>query len=125
LASLKTSQIYLAEVSTLHNPKAEKLRAMRDSWINQIKATCRESVPCRGMSVFGSSSYKDETKLWRMEYKGVFRLMEFDTFLIPTKKHEFERNVKAAALSCIGLAARIEMESNRRSSNILTGNIWN
>ncbi|KAI8605431.1 hypothetical protein EDD21DRAFT_363541, partial [Dissophora ornata] len=48
-----SSQIYLAEASTLNKPRAGKLqedefklvRAMRDSWISQIRATCRESIP--------------------------------------------------------------------------------
>ncbi|KAF9352666.1 hypothetical protein BGX34_012029 [Mortierella sp. NVP85] len=93
------NQVYLAEASTLHQPKAEKLkedeyklvRAMRDSWISQLRATCRESIPCRSMAVFGSSSYKDETKLWMLDFKGVFRLFQIDSFLIPLKKQDFGR----------------------------------
>ncbi|KAF9924508.1 hypothetical protein BGZ67_009216 [Mortierella alpina] len=119
-----SNQIYLAEASTLHQPKAEKLkedeyklvRAMRDSWISQLRATCRESIPCRAMTVFGSSSYKDETKLWQLDFKGVFRLFQFDTFLIPLKKQDFGRKMKTAALSCIELAARVEMELQKRES---------
>ncbi|KAG0196459.1 hypothetical protein BGX33_001628 [Mortierella sp. NVP41] len=118
------NQIYLAEASTLHQPKTEKLKedeyklvmAMRDSWISQLRATCRESIPCRAMTVFGSSSYKDETKLWLLDFKGVFRLFQFDTFLIPLKKQDFGRKMKAAALSCIELAVRVEMELQKRES---------
>ncbi|KAF9397573.1 hypothetical protein BGX21_008721 [Mortierella sp. AD011] len=119
-----TSQIYLAEASVLHQPKAEKLledefklvRAMRDSWVSQLRATCRESIPCRAMAVFGSSSYRDETKFWMMDFKGVLRLFQIDSFLIPLKKHDFGRKMKAAALSCIELAARIQMELEKRES---------
>ncbi|KAF9110742.1 hypothetical protein BGX30_007871, partial [Mortierella sp. GBA39] len=92
------------------------VRAMRDSWISQLRATCRESIPCRAMTVFGSSSYKDETKLWLLDFKGVFRLFQFDTFLIPLKKRDFGRKMKAAALSCIELAVRVEMELQKRES---------
>ncbi|KAF9560942.1 hypothetical protein EC968_005947 [Mortierella alpina] len=119
-----SNQVYLAEASTLHQPKAEKLkedeyklvRAMRDSWISQLRATCRESIPCRAMTVFGSCSYKDETKLWQLDFKGVFRLFQFDTFLIPLKKQDFGRKMKTAALSCIELAVRVEKELQKRES---------
>ncbi|KAF9409139.1 hypothetical protein BGZ94_002045 [Podila epigama] len=120
------SQVYLAEASMLHQPKAEKqkedefklARAMRDSWMSQLRATCRESVSCRGMSVFGSSSFKDETKLWMMDFRAVFRLHQFDVFIVPLKKREFGRKMKAAVLSCIGLALRIEMELEIREANV-------
>lgn len=119
-----TNQIYLAEASTLHQPKAEKLkedeyklvRAMRDSWISQLRAICRESIPCRSMTVFGSSTYKDETKLWLLDFKGVFRLIQFDAFLIPLKKQDFGRKAKAVAQSCIELALRIETELQKREA---------
>ncbi|KAF9924794.1 hypothetical protein FBU30_005286 [Linnemannia zychae] len=83
------NQIYLAEAVLLHEPKPEKLkedeyklvRAMRDSWTSQLKAICREYIPCRAMTVFGSSSYMDETKVWLLDFKGVFRLFHFDSFL--------------------------------------------
>ena len=118
------NQIYLAEAALLHGPRPEKLkedeyklvRAMRDSWISQLKDTCREYVPCRAMTVFGSSSYKDETKFWLLDFKGVFRLFHFDSFLIPLTKKDFGRKMKAAVLSCIELAVRVEMEVEKRES---------
>ncbi|KAF8949903.1 hypothetical protein BGZ46_004852, partial [Entomortierella lignicola] len=121
------SQIYLAEASTLRQPKAQKLqedefklvRAMRDSWLSQLKATCRESIPCRAMTVFGSSSNKDETKLWQKDFKGVLRLFQIDSFLIPQKKLDFGRKMKVAALSCIKLAARVQMELQKRESEAI------
>ncbi|KAF9175966.1 hypothetical protein BGX20_006062 [Mortierella sp. AD010] len=120
----EANQIYLAEAARLHQPKEEKLpedefklvRAMRDSWINQLKTACRDSVPCRGMIVYGSSSYKDETKIWQMDFRGMFRLFQIDSFLIPQDKADFGRMMKAAALSCIELAIRIQDELCRRES---------
>ncbi|KAI1313796.1 hypothetical protein EDD11_002503 [Mortierella claussenii] len=117
--------LYLSEASTIHNPKADKCvrdefklaRAMRDSWISQIRSICRETVPRRGMAVFGSSSFKDETKLWRLDFNGVFRLMQFDAFLVPLKKQEFGIKAKAAVTRCMGLALRIEEEIETRLAN--------
>ncbi|KAG0286605.1 hypothetical protein BGZ98_005011, partial [Dissophora globulifera] len=78
-------QLYLSEASTIHNPKADKrvrdefklARAMRDSWVSQVRSSCRETVPRRGIAVFGSTSSKDETKLWRLNFIGVFRLIQY------------------------------------------------
>ncbi|KAF9177012.1 hypothetical protein BGZ50_009327 [Haplosporangium sp. Z 11] len=117
-----SSQLYLSEASTIHSPKADKCardefklaRAMRDSWISQIRSTCRENVPRRGMAVFGSISYKDETKLWRLDFNGVFRLMQFDAFLVPLKKHEFGVKAKAAVTRCLELALRVQEEIDAR-----------
>ncbi|KAG0269742.1 hypothetical protein BGZ95_001957, partial [Linnemannia exigua] len=80
------SQLCLSEASTLHNGKAEKLRrdefkltrALWDSWVSQVKAR-------RGIAVYGSSTFNDETKLWRLDFCGVFRLPHFDTFFVPLK----------------------------------------
>ncbi|KAF9417145.1 hypothetical protein BGZ76_004551 [Entomortierella beljakovae] len=116
------NQIYLAEASILHNPKSEKqledefklVRAMRDSWISQVTATCRESIPPRGVTVFGSSSFKDETKIWMMDFKGMFRLFQIDSFVIPQKKKNFGKKLKAAAMSSIELAVRIKLELKKR-----------
>ncbi|KAF8974924.1 hypothetical protein BGZ46_009587 [Entomortierella lignicola] len=120
----ESNQIYLAEAARLHQPKEEKqsedeyklARAMRDSWISQLKAACRDSVPCRGMSVYGSSSHKDETKIWLMDFRGMFRLFQIDSFLIPQDKSDFGRNMKGAAMSCIELAIRIRDELQRRGT---------
>ncbi|KAG0352911.1 hypothetical protein BGZ54_002516 [Gamsiella multidivaricata] len=46
-----SSQLYLSEASTIHSPKADKCvrdefklaRVMRDSWVSQVRSTCREA----------------------------------------------------------------------------------
>ncbi|KAI7823611.1 hypothetical protein BC939DRAFT_503177 [Gamsiella multidivaricata] len=79
VAFWEDSQIFLSEASTIDSPRAEKLRqgefklarAMRDSWVSQVRATCKHSVPLSGVAVFGSSTFKDETKLWRLDFRGL------------------------------------------------------
>ncbi|KAF9993837.1 hypothetical protein BGZ79_001449 [Entomortierella chlamydospora] len=122
LAFSGTDQIYIAEASQIHNPGVDKqckdefklARAMRDSWISQIRSICREVVPPRDFTVFGSCTYKDETKVWQLDFQGVFRLCQFNSFLIPLKKQEFGRRMKLAIQVCLELAACIEREIEKR-----------
>lgn len=46
--------------------------------------------------------------------KGFSGFFSPDTFLIPVKKQDLGRKMKAAALSCIELAVRVEMELQKR-----------
>ncbi|KAF9980046.1 hypothetical protein BGZ65_005627 [Modicella reniformis] len=118
--------VYLAEASALYQPRVVKLRqdgvklvrTMRDSWVSQVRSICREALPHRSMTVLGSWTYKDETKFWLMDFKGVFRLREFDSFVIPVKKHGFGRRMKNTMLSCLELAARVEEEIRRRAQDV-------
>lgn len=119
------SQIFLLEASTIHSPKAEKLRrdefklarAMRDSWVSQVRVTCKHSVPLSGIAVFGSSTFKDETKLWRLDFRGVFRFVHFDSFFIPLKKSEFGKKAKVSILRCLELAMRVKAEVDAREED--------
>jgi len=118
LAFSGRDQIFLAEASQIHNTKAEKrpqdqyklARELRDSWLSQMKSICKEAVPPRNFAVFGSCTYKDETKLLQLDFQGTFRLCQFDSFLIPLGKKEFGRRMNLAVQSCLKLAFRIEQE---------------
>ncbi|KAF9117260.1 hypothetical protein BGW39_002394, partial [Mortierella sp. 14UC] len=71
-------QIYLAEASLIYEPKLDKqvkdkfkmARCMRDSWNSQIRSIAREAMPPTGLSVFGSTSFGDETKFYAMDFAG-------------------------------------------------------
>ncbi|KAK3806747.1 MAG: hypothetical protein J3Q66DRAFT_358366 [Benniella sp.] len=116
------NQLYLSEASSIHGAKAEKLnqdefklaRAMKDSWVSQVGALSKYSIPRRGMAVYGSSTCNDETKFWRMDFIGVFRLVQFDAFLVPLKKDEFGVKAKEAIMRCLLLATRIKTEVSER-----------
>ncbi|KAG0256056.1 hypothetical protein BGZ95_005588, partial [Linnemannia exigua] len=77
-------QIYLAEASLIYEPKLDKevkdkfklVRCMRDSWNSQIKSISREAVPPIGLTVFGSTSFGDETKFYAMDFAGTYRLRQ-------------------------------------------------
>ncbi|KAF9086004.1 hypothetical protein BGX29_001652 [Mortierella sp. GBA35] len=77
-------QIYLAEASLIYEPKLDKevkdkfkvARCMRDSWNSQIRSIAREAVPPAGLTVFGSTSFGDETKFYAMDFAGTYRLRQ-------------------------------------------------
>ncbi|KAI8350247.1 hypothetical protein B0O80DRAFT_458490 [Mortierella sp. GBAus27b] len=119
------SQLCLSEASTVHNAKAEKLRqdefklarALRDSWVSQVKATSKHTIPRRGIAVYGSSTFNDETRFWRLDFCGVFRLVHFDTFFIPLKKGEFGTKAKEAIIRSLALGMRIKAEVSAREED--------
>jgi hypothetical protein len=90
--------------------KFKLARALKDYWVSQVKATSKHSVPRRGIAVFGSSTFNDETKFWRLDFCGVFRLVHFDTFFTPLKKSEFGTKAKEAILRSLALGMRIKAE---------------
>ncbi|KAG9062244.1 hypothetical protein KI688_006576 [Linnemannia hyalina] len=115
-------QLFLAEAASVHRPKSEKRRqdefklakAMRDAWIEHVGSISRLAVPHRGLAVFGSVSFKNETKLLRMDFQGAFRLQQFDLFIIPLNKDDFGGKMRAAIISFLELAARLHQETERR-----------
>ncbi|KAG0350697.1 hypothetical protein BG005_009766 [Podila minutissima] len=116
-------QLFLAEAAQIHSPKLEKrhqdeyklARAMRDTWISHVRSISSMRVPPRGLAIFGSASFKDETKLLRMDFQGAFRLQQFDMFSIPLRKQGFGMKMRAAVISCLELAARLDQETRRRN----------
>ncbi|KAF9294002.1 hypothetical protein BGZ74_011461 [Mortierella antarctica] len=118
-------QILISEAALIRRAKSEKrmedeyklLRAMRDSWMSQVRSICTESKPPQGIAVYGTASFMDETRLFRMDYQGAFRVQQFDAFFIPLRKKEFGTKMKEATLSCLRLGARLDQEiAYRRES---------
>ncbi|KAF9359845.1 hypothetical protein BGX34_008106 [Mortierella sp. NVP85] len=102
-------QIMLVEAAQLYHPDAKKRRED-----NPFSNT----VPRRGLAMFGCTSFKNETKVMRLDYHGVFRLQQFDLFVIPLKKDDFGTKMKAAVLSCFELAAWIHQEIEYRNKEL-------
>ncbi|KAG0296026.1 hypothetical protein BGZ98_001132, partial [Dissophora globulifera] len=78
--------LLLVEAAQLHDPCMRKrcldefklTRAMRDTWISQVRSISNLSVPTRGLAVYGCASFKGVTKMLRLDYHGMFRLQQFD-----------------------------------------------
>ncbi|KAG0343618.1 hypothetical protein BG004_005139 [Podila humilis] len=116
-------QLLLVEAAQLHNPETLKrrqdefklARALRDTWISQVRLISNVSVPHRGLAVFGCSSFKDEVKLLRLNYHGFFCLQQFDLITIPLQKQDFGVKMRSSVISSLQLVARIDEEITRRN----------
>ncbi|KAF8933645.1 hypothetical protein BGZ47_010776, partial [Haplosporangium gracile] len=122
VALFEDHQIYMAEASLIHEAKQDKgskdkfkvVRCMRDSWNSQIRSIARESIPPKGLTVFGSASFGEETKFYAMDFTGVYRLREVGNMLVPLRKSDFARRMKACVRTCLRFALDLEEEIKRR-----------
>jgi hypothetical protein len=63
-----------------------------------------------------STTFNNQTKFWRLDYRGVFRLINFDPFIIPRSKKDFGFMAKTAILQCLQLAMRLKAEMSARET---------
>ena len=122
----KEGQIYIAEAALIQNAKVDKehddswkvKRAMRDSWISQMKALCKTALPHTGMRVFGSSSFNAETKFYALDFSGAFRLYQINKMTIPLEKESFAPLMRACLTRCLefGLYLLWEIESRKNAT---------
>ncbi|KAF8954366.1 hypothetical protein BGZ46_002941, partial [Entomortierella lignicola] len=123
VATHNRQQLLLVEASQLHHTDAKKsqedefklIRAMRDSWISQVRTISKLTVPHRGLAVFGCACHKDEVKVMKFDYQGVFRAIQLDHFIVPLRKEDFSIKAKTAVISCLQLAAHIQDEIENRN----------
>lgn len=123
VAVFEDHQIYLAEASTIYDAKLEKeakdkfklVRCMRDSWNSQIKSISREAIPPSGLTVFGSTSFGDETKFYAMDFAGTYRLKQVGRMLVPLRKSHFASRMEICVRCCLRFALELEEEVKRRS----------
>ncbi|KAF9127465.1 hypothetical protein BG015_004536 [Linnemannia schmuckeri] len=121
-AGTGAAQIYLAESSMLFNAGIRKRaqderkvkRDMRDSLISQLTDFCKEASPPAGFSVFGSSSSGAETKFYRMDIAGAFRLHQVGTMTIPIAKMGFATKLRRSIATALEFALLIVAERERR-----------
>jgi ribosomal protein L24 len=118
----KEGQIYVAEAALLQNAKFDKehddswkvKRAMRDSWISQVKAICNTALPPSGMRVFGSSSFNAETKFYAMDFAGAFRLYQINKMTVPLEKESFAPLMRICLTRCLEFGLYLLWEIERR-----------
>jgi hypothetical protein len=118
----KGEQVYLAESSLIYQAKAEKrlqdcykiLRAMKESWISQIRSLIREGLPPKDLAIFGSTSFKTETRFYKMDMAGIFRVYEINRMVIPTTRSDFGERMKACMFCCLEFALLLKNETENR-----------
>ncbi|KAG9062102.1 hypothetical protein KI688_006828 [Linnemannia hyalina] len=119
---LDGGQAYLAEASVLFSPDPRKRhideyklkRALRDTLISQIRRIAEESVPPSGTSVFGSTSFADKTKYYRLDFCGAFRLVQVGSMTVPITDSNFGGRMRRCLTSALEFAALIMQEKKQR-----------
>ncbi|KAF9353131.1 hypothetical protein BGX26_009085 [Mortierella sp. AD094] len=117
-------QIYIAEAKQTYTPEEEKYlqgcfkvkRSMRDSWVSQIKAISREGLPPRGLSIFGSTSIRNETAFYKMDFAGVFRIHTLNSMMIPSTGTDFAKEMVNSMTCCLEFALLLKDEIKSRVS---------
>lgn len=115
-------QIYLAEAALIHDSKLDKgpkdkfkvVRCMRDSWNCQIRSIARESVPPTGLTIFGSTSFKDEIKFLAVDFLGTYRLRQVGRMLVPLRKSHFASRIETCTKMCLKFVLHLLEEIIRR-----------
>ena len=116
-------QIYIAESALINEPKLDKeprdkfklVRCLRDSWNCQIREISREFTPPSELTVFGSTSYKDETKFLALDFMGTYRLRQLGRMLVPLRISHFAKRMEACVLMSLKFSLNIREETIRRS----------
>lgn len=119
---LDGGQAYLAEASVLFSPDPRKRhideyklkRALRDTLISQIRRIAEESVPPSGTCVFGSTTFADKTKYYRLEFCGAFRLVQVGSMTVPITDSNFGGRMRRCLTSALEFAAHIMQEKRQR-----------
>ncbi|KAG0012694.1 hypothetical protein BGZ80_011572 [Entomortierella chlamydospora] len=117
-------QIYIAEAKQTYTPEEEKYlqgcpkvkRYMRDSWVSQIKLISREGLPPRGLSIFGSTSIRNETVFYKMDFAGVFRIRTVNNMMIPSTTTDFTKEMVNSMTCCLEFALLLKDEIKSRAS---------
>ncbi|KAF9405890.1 hypothetical protein BGZ94_003335 [Podila epigama] len=116
------SQIYVAEAGLMYGASLEKkdddklkvMRAMRDSWVSQLRHMCETHRPTAPMIVFGSTSHLHITKFFAMDFVGCFRVSLLSSMVVPLEKEDFANKMKACMLTCIKFALVLLTEGANR-----------
>ncbi|KAF9103827.1 hypothetical protein BGX27_010368, partial [Mortierella sp. AM989] len=78
---------------------------------NEITHT-RRNAP-KDLAVFGSTSFNTETRFYKMDIAGVFRVYEFNRMVIPTTRSGFGERMKACMLCCLEFALLLKSEPEK------------
>ncbi|KAK3837714.1 MAG: hypothetical protein JOS17DRAFT_786821 [Linnemannia elongata] len=117
-------QIYIAESALIYGATQDKKdedawkskRALRDSWISQIRTISQTARPRPGMSVFGSTSHNGETQFFAMDYKGLFRVRTLSSMVVPMLAASFAPSMQQCILACQDFVLHVLDEGLSRNS---------
>ncbi|KAI8361539.1 hypothetical protein B0O80DRAFT_437850 [Mortierella sp. GBAus27b] len=122
-----SNQIYVAEAARVYGAALDKKsddawkvkRAMRDSWVSQLRRICETERPTSPLMVFGSTSHLHTTKFYVMDFVGCFRVSLLSSMAVPLESGDFARKMKACILTCLNFAITLMDEMNNRKKTTL------
>ncbi|ORZ15579.1 hypothetical protein BCR41DRAFT_354103 [Lobosporangium transversale] len=120
------NQIYVAEAGQVYGATLEKKeedawkvkRAMRDSWVSQLRRICETHRPTSPLVVFGSTSHLHTTKFYAMDFVGCFRVSVLSSMVVPLSSDDFADKMKACMLTCLNFVRILlaEIESRKKAT---------
>ncbi|KAK3815492.1 MAG: hypothetical protein J3Q66DRAFT_370820 [Benniella sp.] len=123
------NQVYVAEAARIYGAALGKKeddawkvkRAMRDSWVYQLRRMCKTERPTAPLVVFGSTSHLDTTKFFAMDFVGCFRVSPLSTMVVPLESNDFAKKMQPCMLTCLSFATILLAESdNRKKATLIT-----
>jgi len=120
-------QIYIAEAAQLYKATLDKKdddawkvkRAMRDGWVSQLRRTCETHRRPNKLVVFGSTSHRDVTKFYSMDFSGCFRVSSILSMVAPLASGVgFAEKMKSCMRTCLEFALILLMEMENRNGTV-------
>ncbi|KAK3807221.1 MAG: hypothetical protein J3Q66DRAFT_406477 [Benniella sp.] len=116
------AQIYGATLGKKEDDALKTKRAIRDSWVSQIRRICETSKPTTPLMVFGSTAQLNNTRFYVMDFMGCFRVTSIGTMVIPVdEKEDFANRMKACMITCLKFALAIlnKMENRKKATFVM------
>ncbi|KAG0306168.1 hypothetical protein BGZ99_001831 [Dissophora globulifera] len=120
-------QIYIAEAAQLYRATLDKKdddawkvkRALRDGWVSQLRQTCETHHPTKPLVVFGSTSHRDTTKFYSMDFVGCFRVSLISSMVVPLASGVgFAEKMKSCMRACLEFALMLLTEMDQREKAV-------
>jgi len=121
MISETTCQIYGATMDKKEDDALKTKRAIRDSWVLQMRQVCETSKPTTPLMVFGSTSHQSNTRFYVMDIVGCIRVSSIATMVIPVDGGDFADRMRACMTTCLKFALAISTEiENRKKATFIT-----
>ncbi|KAF9346213.1 hypothetical protein BGX34_004099 [Mortierella sp. NVP85] len=126
----KDRQLYIAEAAQLYKATLDKKdddawkvkRAMRDGWVSQLRRICETHRPNK-LVVFGSTSHRDVTKFYSMDFVGCFRVSSILSMVVPLESGVgFAEKMKSCMRTCLEFALILLKEMEKRNGAVFIDN---
>ncbi|KAG9065456.1 hypothetical protein KI688_002783 [Linnemannia hyalina] len=114
----EAAQLYKATLDKKDDDAWKVKRAMRDGWVSQLRRTCETHRPNK-LVVFGSTSHRDATKFYSMDFVGCFRVSLILSMVVPLASGVgFAEKMKSCMRTCLEFALILSTEREKRNGAV-------